>query len=108
MVSRHPCLPARYSLKPPSSRLSSTDMLPKSSRLSGTSEIPSETRRSTCHEPISEPRYCTEPEQLPVLGKEPMMELSRVDLPAPLPPITVTMLPRVTAMLAPDTAVTLP
>src|SRR3546814_16837131 len=37
-----------------------------------------------------------------------MMELSSVDLPAPLPPITVTMLPRVTAILAPTTALTLP
>src|SRR5690606_14277604 len=107
-VSRQPCLPARYRRKPPNSRLSSTDMLPKSSRLSGTSEIPSETRRSTCQAPISEPRYCTEPEQLPVDGKDPMMEFSKVDLPAPLPPMTVALLPRVTAVLAPTTAVTLP
>src|SRR3546814_8783371 len=60
MVSFQPCLPARYKRKPPSSRLSSTDMLPNSSRLSGTSEIPSDTRRSTCHDPISAPRYWTE------------------------------------------------
>src|SRR5690606_21380303 len=67
-----------------------------------------ETRRSTCQAPISEPRYCTDPEQLPVDGKDPMMEFSKVDLPAPLPPMTVTMLPRVTAILAPTTALTLP
>src|SRR3546814_13485938 len=77
MVSFQPCLPARYKRKPPSSRLSSTDMLPNSSRLSGTSEIPSDTRRSTCHDPISAPRYWTEPEQVPVAGSDPMMELSR-------------------------------
>src|SRR5690606_35923735 len=42
------------------------------------------------------------------MGKDPIMELSKVDLPAPLPPITVTMLPGGTAMFAPTRALTLP
>src|SRR3546814_14051130 len=37
-----------------------------------------------------------------------MMALSRVDFPAPLPPITVTMLPGATEILALLTAATLP
>src|SRR3546814_265175 len=93
--------------RPP--RATRTDPLfPYTTLFRSTSEIPSDTRRSTCHDPISAPRYWTEPEQFPVAGSDPMMELSSVDLPAPLPPITVTMLPRVTAILAPTTALTLP
>src|SRR5690606_26531281 len=83
-------------------------MLPKSSRRSGTKDIPAETRRSTCQPPTSTPRYSTPPVLLPDKGNDPITAFKRVDLPAPLAPITVTMLPRLTMTLALATAVTLP
>lgn len=83
-------------------------MLPNSSRRSGTSDMPAATRRSTGQLDTSVPAYCTEPAAWPVCGSDPIMAFSMVDLPAPLAPITVTMLPAGTVSVAPASAPTLP
>ncbi|MNL78231.1 hypothetical protein D3C87_2045710 [compost metagenome] len=70
--------------------------------------MPAATRRSTCQPDTSVPAYCTLPAAWPVCGKEPIIAFNMVDLPAPLAPITVTMLPAGTVNDAPTSAPTLP
>ncbi|MNT93266.1 hypothetical protein D3C72_2346940 [compost metagenome] len=70
--------------------------------------MPAATRRSTGQPDTSVPAYCTLPAEWPVWGKEPMTAFSMVDLPAPLAPITVTILPAGTVSVAPASAPTLP
>ena len=81
--------PRRHRAKPPSSRLSSTDISPNSSRFSGTRPTPASTMASTLGRAIG----CPPSLSVPVEPSRPMMAFSSVDLPAPLGPMTVTISP---------------
>src|SRR6185369_13587221 len=96
--------PLRQRQKPPSSRLSSTDISPNSSRRSGTSATPRATIASTVGLAIVCPASASVPED----GSNPIAAQSSVDLPAPLGPITVTISPCCTVSSTPCTACTAP
>ena len=81
--------PRRQRAKPPSSRLSSTDISPNSSRFSGTRPTPASTMAST----LGRATGCPPSLSVPVEPSRPMMAFSSVDLPAPLGPMTVTISP---------------
>ena len=81
--------PRRQRAKPPSSRLSSTDISPNSSRFSGTRPTPRATMASTVGRAMLWPASC----RPPLDGSKPMVAFSSVLLPAPLGPITVTISP---------------
>jgi hypothetical protein len=77
---------------------------PNSSRFSGTRFMPRTTIRSTSGTCSMLPSKATSPRD----GSRPMIADRVVVLPAPLGPITVTILPSPTARLTPLTASTLP
>ncbi|MND49443.1 hypothetical protein D3C80_403870 [compost metagenome] len=79
-------------------------MLPNSSRFSGTRPRPRDTITSTSGTASRLPSKATRPRE----PSTPMMAESRVVLPAPLGPITVTICPWPTVRLALDKASTLP
>jgi hypothetical protein len=85
------------------SRLSSTVIDPNSSRRSGTSAIPIATRSSMASSSSARPSNITAPSA----GRMPITALSSVVFPAPLAPMTVTMLPGCMARDTPRTASTL-
>ena len=96
--------PRRHRAKPPSSRLSSTDISPNSSRFSGTSATPRRTMASTVGRAMVSPPSVKPPCE----GNRPMMAFSSVVLPAPLGPMTVTISPSPTCSSIPWMACTGP
>ncbi|PLY58373.1 hypothetical protein HBH1_03440 [Herbaspirillum sp. BH-1] len=83
-------------------------MLANSSRFSGTSERPRATRSSISIRPTSSPWKTILPLAVAPVGSAPIMALSRVDLPAPLGPMTVTIWPARRDSVASLSAATLP
>jgi len=73
--------------------LSSTDISPNSSRFSGTRATPRATMASTLGRTMRSPARLMDP----VAGKRPMAAHSKVVLPAPLGPMTVTISPSFTS-----------
>ena len=96
--------PLRQRQKPPSRRLSSTDISPNSSRRSGTSATPRATMASTVGRAI----VTASSVNVPCERSMPIAAHSSVDLPAPLGPITVTISPALTLSSTPCTACTSP
>ena len=86
----------RWRGKAPRVRLSATVISANSSRRSGTRHSPCATRASTSVCVMDTPSYRTSPRA----GNSPITALSRVVLPAPFGPITVTIEPAGTFRLA--------